>query len=465
MRLAFLNLPFVNARVTASCNIFTGLHHDNQHLIVFYGPGRVSWTLPTPCRLLSNELKSTASSGKVEITYDGKEWKDVVFSSGGHRYRSLFVPSADEVWLNGEFLILGASYSGSGRMKGGVTDLPRYEMQVQTAGPKEKTIRIYSVGGMSRVEINDEMTFASSETIASYLRFEMPRPPEVTLPALGHWRIKPALANDQKSADWRSLPAGQTLEMDKLGIYQGFACYRAAYKGVMASIGLAIRHHAALYLNGRFVAKLDNYQSEANDSRPESADVQPVAVALPAQMQKNSDNALTIVVESLGHNKGFLGNERLPRGILGVQADRPLAWSVRSGLAGEAEVTASSYNDGDWAQASDLAAAPGEDMLWARTRFSLDLPKNVYAPIGLQFDGAADKAHIYLNGLLIARDWSVCKHRRFYLPEGLLNTHGSNTHGDNVLAILLWRRGGRPAAGTVELKTYVVEASNFVNIL
>ena len=272
MRTVMLNMPFVNARVTAGCQVLTAMHYENQHLLVFHGPGWVKWTLPTPCRVLSDELGATLVDTSVAMTYDGVGWKDVVFSSGGHRYRALFVPGPDQVWLNGDFLVLGASFVGEGRMKGGVTDLPRYEMRVQTPGPEEHTIRVYSVHPMNRVEINDEMAFASSETIAGYFRFEMPRPPEVTLPALGPWRVRSAVESPtvEPWGGWRQVASEDSLEMDRLGIYKGFVWYRATYKGVMLSIALAIRHNAAVYVNGRFVTKLDNYQSESNDTAPES---------------------------------------------------------------------------------------------------------------------------------------------------------------------------------------------------
>jgi hypothetical protein len=228
----------------------------------------------------------------------------------------------------------------------------------------------------------------------------------------------------------------------------------------MKSIGLAIRHNAAVYLNGAFVAKLDNYQPESSDGSPESAQVAPEQVALPAARQREGENVLTILVDSLGHNKGFLENARYPRGILSVEADRTLAWSVRTGVAEEATVPLPAFDDSAWAQAADLGKTPSDDVLWARTRFTLDLPQHAFAPLGLHVEGVADKADIYLNGVLVARDWSVGPQRLFYLPEGVLDTHG-----DNILALLLWRRGGKPAAGKIELQTYTVEANNFVNVL
>lgn len=463
MRAVLLNAPFVNARLTATCGVFTALHHENQHLLAFYGPGRVQYALPDSHRLLRNDLGATSDGRTVTIDYDGKGWKDVVFTSAQHRYRSVFAPSADEMWLNGDYLVVGASYSGEGRMKGGVVDLPRYEMRFQTTDPKGQTVRVYSVGHLNRAEINDEMIFAAYDSIAGYLRFEAPPPPAVNLPALGPWRVKAALetGTPHPTTEWRTVDQGATLEMDRLGIYKGLAWYRAAYAGVMKGIGLAIRHNAAVYLNGRFVAKLDNYQPESTDGGAESAQVAPETIALPETLQASGENVLTILVQSLGHNKGFLENARYPRGILSATADRDLSWSVHAGLADEEAMPRPDLDDAGWAEAANLGEAlPDDDLLWARTRFTLDLPAHAYAPIGLYLAGAADIAHIYLNGVLIARDWSVSPQRTFYLPEGVLDPHG-----ENVLCLLFWRRGAKPAAGTVELRAFTVEANNYINVL
>ncbi len=463
MRPVLVNVPFVDARVTATCNVFTALHKENQHLVAFHGLGRVIWTLPASCRLLRDELHSTVDGNRVAISYDGQGWKDVVFSSGGHRYRSVFMPTADDAWRVDDYLVLGPSYVGESRRKGGVTDLPRDEMRVQSPGPGEKTIRVYSVGHLNRAEINDKMVFASYDSIAGYLRFDLPRVPEVKLPALGPWRVTgaaPELGTEQ-TAGWTAIPPDGSLEMDRLGIYRGFAWYRGTYSGRMANMSLCIRHNAAVYLNGRFVTRLDNYSPEQFYAEPESAEPQPVDVALPTELQHEGENALAVLVESLGHNKGFLYNERFPRGILAVRADRPIAWSVRAGVTGEAEgYWQPACDDSAWAEASDLGQTPADDLVWARTRFALDLPKDAYAPLGLWLEGVAHKAHIYLNGVLVARDWSVCPQRHFYLPEGVLNLHG-----ENVLALLLWRRGDKPAAGTVRLQAYCVQATNYVNVL
>jgi beta-galactosidase len=464
MRCLIMNLPFVDAHVFSSCDIFTALHRENQHLLVFSGPGTVRYHLPAPCRILKDEVGTQVDGTTVTITYDGIGWKDHCFSSGGHRYRSLFLPSSDEAYRVEDYVVLGPSYVGEYRHKGGVVDLPRDEMRMQSDAPKDRYIRVYSVGHLNRAEIDDEMVHASYDGIAGYLRLELPCPPKVTLPRFTSWRIhsaSPEVSPTYDDSDWRAVAAHEALDMDSLGISKGIAWYRGHYTGRMSSLRLAIRHHAAIYVNGRFVQSLDAYHAESGDDDHEPEYEDPVTVDLPMDIQTDGDNTLAIAVESLGHNKGFFGNERWPRGILSVEADRAIAWRIRAGVWGEAEgVAQPHYDDQAWATAPNLAAMPDSDMVWTRARLSLNLPGNAWVPIGLYLEGVADKVHVYVNGVLTARDWRVCPQRLFYLPEGILNHHG-----ENVITLLLWRRGQQAQAGQVELRPYRVESSHFVNVL
>ena len=102
---------------------------------------------------------------------------------------------------------------------------------------------------------------------------------------------------------------------------------------------------------------------------------------------------------------------------------------------------------------------PTSDAAWLRTRFALDLPLDTWAPIGLRLEHLADIAHVYLNGVLVGRDWSGCPEQLFYLPEGLLDLHGENT-----LALALWRRGQTFATARVMLETYAVEGVHVLSI-
>ena len=168
-----------------------------------------------------------------------------------------------------------------------------------------------------------------------------------------------------------------------------------------------------------------------------------------------------MLVESVGHTKDFNEDARRPRGLLAAEATVPVRWRARGGLTGEAESYASiACDDAAWSPVADLAQAPASDVAWLRTRFTLDLPLDAWAPIGLRLEHLADIVHIYLNGVLMARDWSGCPERVFYLPEGLLDLHGENT-----LALALWRRGRTFATARVMLETYAVEGVHVLRLI
>jgi Beta-galactosidase jelly roll domain/NPCBM-associated, NEW3 domain of alpha-galactosidase len=97
------------------------------------------------------------------------------------------------------------------------------------------------------------------------------------------------------------------------------------------------------------------------------------------------------------------------------------------------------YPDSDWTSVTlpDSWAARGvpAGVGWYRTTFSLNLPSNQYVPIDVQIGGpgpgagTADyRAFIYVNGWLIGRYVNnVGPQHQFYVPAGILNTHGQNT--------------------------------------
>jgi hypothetical protein len=285
----------------------------------------------------------------------------------------------------------------------------------------------------------------------------------VTLPALGPWRvaaacpeIAPAFADD----DWTAIAPGRPLDMDSLGVTAGFIWYQGEFSGPLAEIRLAIRHHAALYLNGAFVARLDNIAADSASAESEPAEVAPTIVPLPAELLRPGRNVLAVLVESVGHTKDFNDDARRPRGLITAEAAAPISWRARGGLTGEAEgYAAIGYNDAAWSAVADLAQAPAPDAAWLRTKFALNLTPDAWAPIGLRLERLADIVHVYLNGVLVARDWSGCPERVFYLPEGLLDLHGENT-----LALALWRRGQTFATARVMLETYAVEGVHVLRL-
>jgi beta-galactosidase len=443
----------------ATAPLFANIKHGDQRLLVFAGPGDVAWRLP-------DSLETLATS------YSGDTQRELTFRSAGQTVQAIFLPDASRAWLVGEQLIVGPSYMGDeapsrppfrevrrdgdseDRRQDGAQELLLHS---DTATP----VQIYALRQPGSASLDGQPLAAPT---VGRLDFSLPAPPQVALPALGPWRMLaacPKVAPSSDEGEWVAIAPGQPLDMDSLGVTEGFIWYRGEFSGPLAEIGLAIRHHAALYLNGAFVARLDNIAADSAPAESEPAEVETTIVPLPAQLLRPGRNVLAVLVESVGHTKDFNEDARRPRGLLAAEATVPVRWRARGGLAGEAEGYASiACDDAAWSPVADLAQAPASDVAWLRTRFALDLPLDAWAPIGLRLEHLADIVHIYLNGVLVARDWSGCPERVFYLPEGLLDLHGENT-----LALALWRRGRTFATARVMLETYAVEGVHVLRLI
>ena len=437
----------------ATAPLFANIKHGDQRLLVFAGPGDVAWRLP-------DSLETLATS------YSGDTQRELTFRSAGQTVQAIFLPDASRAWLVGDQLIVGPSYVGEIRRQDSTQELLLHS---DAATP----VQIYALRQPGSASLDGQPRYITQAAMyrgqplaaptVGRLDFTLPAPPPVALPALGPWRVVeslPEVAPSFTDDDWTEITPGQPLDMDSLSVTEGFIWYRGEFTGPLAEIGLAIRHHAALYLNGAFVARLDNIAADSAPAESEPEEVETTIVLLPAQLLRPGRNVLAVLVESVGHTKDFNEDARRPRGLLAAEATVPVRWRARGGLAGEAEGYASiACDDAAWSPVADLAQAPASDVAWLRTRFTLDLPLDAWAPIGLRLEHLADIVHIYLNGVLVARDWSGCPERVFYLPEGLLDLHGENT-----LALALWRRGETPAAARVMLETYAVEGVHVLRL-
>jgi len=425
----------------ATAPLLANVKHDNQRLLVFAGPGNVAWRLSGSLEMLS-------------VSYGGEAQRELVFQSGGETVQAIFLPDASRAWLLDDQLIVGPSYVGESRRRDGAQEVLLHS---DIATP----VQVYALRPLGSASLDGQPLATPT---AGRLDFTLPAPPPVTLPALGPWRVAaacPEIAPTFADDGWTAIAPDQSLDMDSLGVTAGFIWYRGEFTGPLAEIGLAIRHHAAVYLNGAFVARLDNIAADSAAAEHEPEEVTPTVVPLPAEWLRPGRNVLAVLVESVGHTKDFNDDARRPRGLIAAEAAVPVRWRARGGIAGEAEgYAAIGYDAAAWSPVADLAQAPASDVAWLRTKFALNLPLNAWAPIGLRLERLADIVHVYLNGVLVARDWSGCPERVFYLPEGLLDLHGENT-----LALALWRRGAAPSAtARVALETYAVEGVHVLRL-
>ncbi len=267
--------------------------------------------------------------------------------------------------------------------------------------------------------------------------------PKMELPRLGPWKfgmVSQPLALDFDDSDWTAPPAGGPLSMDAIGAHYGYAWYRARLSSVPSEFTLDARHTWAAYLNGRLLRAYDNHKN-----RLATGDDMAVAVKVrvPAEYRREGENVLCVLVESLGHNKGFLEDSANPRGIVSFEpAGAVKQWRVRGGLLEGEEGITPRVDFGKVALADESEVdtphqwpAEVHGVGLYQTSFELDLAGPDDPPVGLYIFTALEKANIYLNGWLIGRYWdSVGPQKVFYLPSGLLNHQG-----ENHLAVTLWR--------------------------
>jgi len=246
--------------------------------------------------------------------------------------------------------------------------------------------------------------------------------------------------------------AGKALDMDALGAYYGFVWYRARTRKKVKRLKADARHFWALYVNGELVSAFNNFRNMVgnggDDARVFHAEI--------AESMLKDENVIVLLVESLGHNKGFMEDSLNPRGLVSVQTDAdPLEWEALPGLVpGEKGITPRV----DFAKivsreekvrlAHKIPAKAGLGIY--RSQFELNLKGPDQPAVGVKLTRCSGKANIYINGWLIGRYWDkVGPQKLFYLPPGLTSINGSND-----LVIVVWPWGKEIELGKVEITEY-----------
>jgi hypothetical protein len=280
------------------------------------------------------------------------------------------------------------------------------------------------------------------------------------LPRLERWTFScasPQVLKDYDDADWQEISRDalerQAIDIDSLGLHYGFVWYRGTFHGTLDRLRLDARHSWAAWINGALVARGDQLRNPLGVG-PDGARV--AEVSLRGTRFADERNVLVVLVESLGHNKNFIDDGRLPRGIVRLDTGSTrVRWKFRGGLVrGERGMTPVVAFD-------DVERGSGEEVVlphgWAgapvgvglyETRFALTGIDPKSTSLGLAFDPGRGKANLYLNGHLIGRYWPERgPQRRFPLPWGVLRPDG-----DNHLAVALWKRSERAALGKLRLE-------------
>ena len=216
---------------------------------------------------------------------------------------------------------------------------------------------------------------------------------------------------------------------------------------------LDARHSYAVWVNRQRVAAGDQFRNTLGVG-PDGAQMRQLPVRdLPVLEGRN---AIVILVESLGHHKGFADDLANPRGIVRIDTgSTPIQWRYRGGLVrGERGMTPVVAFEGvERGHPSEISLPhswtgdPSGIGLF-ETRFRLEGVDPKAASLGLLFDPGRGKANLYLNGYLLGRYWPERgPQRRFLLPWGVLQPDQ-----ENHLAVTVWSRTDEAALGRLRLE-------------
>jgi beta-galactosidase len=328
--------------------------------------------------------------------------------------------------------------------------VPTPEAERSTLAPWETQIRVYTSAG--------QLEGVSPAPVARI----SPREPalDVELPRLESWDFcgaSPQIDTSYDDSSWTEIPASllerQRIDMDTLGVHYGFIWYRGTFQRPLERLILDARHCWSVWVNRELVGSGDQFRNTLGVG-PEGARRTRIPVRKLPYLEGR--NTIAILVESLGHHKGFADDVANPRGLVGLDTGgTPIDWRFRGGLIrGERDLAPVVAFEGvERTQMESVVLPHG----WAgdpqgvglyETRFRLDGIDPERTQVGVSFDPGQGKANLYLNGYLLGRYWPERgPQQRFPLPWGVLREDE-----ENHLAIALWKRSERAALGRVRLE-------------
>jgi len=266
-------------------------------------------------------------------------------------------------------------------------------------------------------------------------------------------QLEPAYDDSSWGEISRSQMERGAADMDSLGVHYGFIWYRGTFQRSLDRLMLDARHCYAVWINHELVAFGDQFQNRVGVG-PDGARMR--RIALHRVGWNEGRNVIVILVESLGHNKGSIGDVINPRGLVRIDTGlTPVSWRFRDGLLrgerGMNPLVAFESVEGTGQQEVVLPHGWEEDPSGVglyQTEFRLEGIDPKELALVLAFDPGHGKTNLYLNGHLIGRYWPERgPQRRFLLPWGLLEPDE-----ENHLALAVWKRSRTAALGKVRLE-------------
>ncbi len=379
----------------------------------------------------------------------------------------------------GAVLVAGPALLRGARLLGAVASL-RGDTDAAT------TLTLYAPAEVSAVLWNDRPV-AVRRDASGALQAVLPGPRPVTLPVLDAWTRQAgtpeqALAFDDRH--WRDAdhagtdnplqprPDQPVLYRDEYGFHHGDVWYRGHFNATGQETAIALSAITgrpgkfSVWCNGRYLGSASGGLGD-----PQATE----SFRLPADaLLAGADNVLAVLVENLGHSEDFATNDshKQPRGLVFYQTQGiwgRLAWKIQGALGGERPVdpVRGAYNNGglhgeragwhlpdypadDWTAVSLPHVAPEPGIVWYRTDFTLDLPRDQDVSLAVQIDDARSRtyrARLFVNG------WQFGVYinqygpqTRFVVPGGILRGQGRNS-----LVIASWGEDGTGGIGAVSL--------------
>lgn len=471
----------------STSEVQTALKLDGSDLILLYGrageSGETALRFASEPRVRVIEGSVThrwdAARGDLVLNYAHTGLARVAIEGGGRPSATLLLADEETGWqfwkqstTSGDVLLRGPELVRSASAKSGSLALVG-----DTSEPT--SLEVWAPRAISRVSWNGKPVPMRTGSAGSRLATStLQGPAELELPTLTNWRRmkgSPETAPKYDDSKWQKAegqryssitarPDSQpNLLMDPYGFHDGDVWYRGRFAGGDAAERIRIYYGAGgsgmvqVFLDGKFVG-----QHELPGGLPRPVTTGVAEMELPAEARAPGEHVLAILLRNNGHNWDLEADDfhKEARGLVSVSLEKqaggsfaiPIEWRIKGrgedlpdpvrgvanngGLSGEfAGWHLPALDDSAWQSVAlpDAQVEPG--VTWYRTHFTLDVPRDQDATIGVAIgDTTKPRSPVNYRATIFVNGWNmgqfiahVGPQRIFPVPPGILNHNGRNT--------------------------------------